>query len=57
MLCLPEECSFSDAGDYRPISITSVMPKVFEKIMSRSLVIFWKVTACFHLLSLRIVGA
>ena len=34
MLSLPKECSYSDVGDYRPISLSSVLPKVFAHIVS-----------------------
>ena len=31
---VPEKSSSSDVGDYRPISITSLLLKVFEKIVA-----------------------
>ena len=37
MLSLPTESSFSDDGDYRHISVMSVLSNVFEKIVSRKL--------------------
>ena len=37
MLSLPKESSSSAVGDFRPIAITSVLTKIFEKIMSRKL--------------------
>ena len=37
MLFLPKEFSSSFVGDYMPISITSILSKVFEKIVSRKL--------------------
>ena len=39
---LPEESSFSDVGDYRPISITPVLSKIFEEIVARKLSYFLK---------------
>ena len=56
MFSLPKESSSSYVGDYRPISITYVLSKVFEKIGSGKLSRFWKVTVCF-ILSFSIVGA
>ena len=34
---LPKGSSFSNVGDYRPISITSILPEVFEKVVTGKL--------------------
>ena len=48
-----KEPSFLDVGDYRPISITPLLSKVFEKIVTGKLTYFSKVTVCILLLSFR----
>ena len=54
---VPKESSFSDVGDYRHISITPVLLKVFEMIVAGKLSNFCKVTVCFFALSFRNGGA
>ena len=46
---VPKESASSDVGDYVPISIAPVLPKVFEKIVAGKLSHFWRETACFLL--------
>ena len=54
---VPKKFSSPHVGDYKPISNTPLLSKVFEKIVAGNWVIFWKVTVCFVLLSFRIGGA
>ena len=54
---VPKRYASSDVGDYRPMSITPVLSKVFEKIVAGKLSHFYSETVCFLLLSFRFVGA
>ena len=57
VVSVPKKSSSSDVCDYRPASIAPVLSKVFEKIVTGKLIIFWKETVCFLLLSSFIVKA
>ena len=46
---------FFGVGDHRQISITLLLPKIFEKIVAWKLSHFWRVTVCFLRLSFLIV--
>ena len=54
---VPKRFLFSEVGDYRPISITPLLLKIFEKIVAGKPSIFFKVTICFLFLSFCIVRA